>query len=345
MEQGRPVSRGMELEQLPEPSRITCQSSYRKEESTMNSPVVYVGLDVAKATLEVFVPGAKSRTLNNTAAGHRRLVGLLLRRSYPVHVVCEATGGYQDQVVCALQRAAIPVSVTNPRQVRDFARAQGRLAKTDRIDAGVLSDFGTAMRPEPTTPRSAELVQLHRLVRRRLQLKEILSAESNRAEHCAEPALKRMQRSLHNQLRRQILTIDQLIQQLLRTEPQLNRTVQRLCRVQGIGVLTAVNLLAFMPELGRLSRTQAAALAGLAPFNRDSGPYRGHRTISGGRASVRTALYMAALVASRYNPILSALYQRLLSQGKPPKLALTALMRKLIVLCNHIVRNPEFCPA
>ena len=312
----------------------------------MSVPVVDVGLDIAKAHLDLCalsVPHLRCRRFANQPRAHAALVNWL--QQWPaVHVVCEATGGYEREVVRALQHAHIPVSVVNPRHARDFARAQGRLAKTDRLDAEVLAQFGQRLQPRPTPPRSAAQQQLAELVARRTQLMALRSAEHNRLEHLQHPAVRRQLRTHLRSLERQIAQVDQWLQELTNTTTELHEKVQRLRAVSGVGLRTAVTLLATVPELGTLNRRQVAALVGVAPLNRDSGMRRGHRLIAGGRAAARAALYMAALVAAFHHPQLKEFYRRLVAAGKAPKVALVAVMRKLIILLNQLLKNPFLQP-
>jgi transposase len=301
---------------------------------------VYTGLDIAKASLQLHLQG-KSYDLPNTSDGHAQLITRLA--AVPgVHVVCEATGGYERAVVGSLHAAALPVSVLNPARVRQFARASGELAKTDPIDAAMLTAFGQAFAPAPTPPRTATELKLAALVTRRMQLLELRVAETQRADTCADQALRKLFTPWLAQLEKQIAKVEALIEVLLQEQAPLASQVQRLDDIMGVGRLTAVMVLATMPELGTLNRRQAAALAGLCPYNRDSGQWAGKRCISGGRAEVRRALYMAALSASRTNHLLKPFHARLIAAGKPAKVALTATMRKLIVLMNHLLKNPNF---
>lgn len=312
----------------------------------MSEPLVYVGMDIAKATLDLHVPATPqplTRQFTNDRTGHRALVAWLRKRG-TVQVVCEATGGYERAVVSALQTATIAVAVVNPRQVRDFARAQGRLAKTDRLDAAALADYGRCLRPTATAALSAAQRQLAELVTRRQQLQQLRVAEHNRLEHTTHPDVRRQLQRHVLTLERQLEQIEGWLSELLQAEASLAQKVARLCLVDGVGRITALVLLALMPELGTLNRREAAALIGVAPFNRDSGPRRGHRLIAGGRAVARRALYMAALVAAFQNRVLRVFYQRLIAAGKPPKVALVAVMRKLIILLNHLLQDPNFQP-
>ena len=301
---------------------------------------VYAGLDIAKVSLQLHLQG-KSYDLPNTIDGHAQLIKRLA--AIPgVHVVCEATGGYERAVVGSLHAAILPVSVLNPARVRQFARASGELAKTDPIDAAMLTAFGQAFAPTPTPPRSATELKLTALVTRRMQLLELRVAEAQRADTCIDLALRKLFTLWLAQMEKQIAKVEALIEALLQEQAPLANQVQRLDNIMGVGRLTAVMVLATMPELGTLNRRQAAALAGLCPYNRDSGQWAGKRCISGGRAEVRRALYMAALSASRCNHLLKPFYDRLIAAGKPAKVALTAVMRKLIILMNHLLKNPNF---
>jgi transposase len=301
---------------------------------------IYAGLDIAKLNLQLHLAG-RIHDLPNTAAGHRRLIKLLSPQS-GIHVVCEATGGYEREVVAALQEAKVPVSVLNPARVRHFARAAGQRAKTDDIDAAILSAYGQALQPKPTAPRTQPEQQLSELVRRRVQVLEILVAQRQQAQRLTLPALRRQAQSLVHRLERDREQIEAQLKALRTQATTLEARVQKLQAITGVGTITALGVLAELPELGTLNRRQAAALAGLAPHPRQSGQWQGRRSIGGGRAPVRRALYMAALVAAHSNRQLKEFYQRLRMAGKPAKVALTAVMRKLIVLMNHILKNPNF---
>lgn len=301
---------------------------------------IYAGLDIAKLNLQLHLAG-RGHDLPNTAAGHRRL-GQILAAHPGVQVICEATGGYERAVVAALQAAGLPVSVLNPARIRHFARATGQRAKTDHLDAAVLAAYGQALQPQPTAPRTEPEQQLAELVRRRVQVVEMLVAQRQQADGLTLPALRRQAQSLVRRLERHLEQIEELLRELRTQTPVLDGRAQKLEAITGVGTLTALGVLAELPELGTLKRRQAAALAGLAPHPRDSGQWHGRRTIGGGRAPVRRALYMAALVAARSNRLLKAFYERLRLAGKPAKVALTAVMRKLIVLMNQLLRNPNF---
>jgi transposase len=301
---------------------------------------MYTGLDIAKLNLQLHLAG-RIHDLPNTAAGHHRLLKLLAGHGGS-HVVCEATGGYERAVVAVLHETRVPVSVLNPGRVRHFARAQGQRAKTDDIDAAVLTAYGRALQPKPTAPRTEQEQQLAELVRRRVQVLETLVAQRQQAERLTVPALRRQAQSLVRRLERDIAQIEAQLKALRTQAAGLDERVQKLEAITGVGAITALGVLAELPELGTLNRRQAAALAGLAPHPRESGQWQGRRSIGGGRAPVRRALYMAALVAAHSNRQLKEFYQRLRATGKPAKVALTAVMRKLIVLMNHILKNPSF---
>ena len=276
---------------------------------------IYSGLDIAKQNLQLHV-GSRIHDLPNSALGHRRLIKLLASRP-GVHVVCEATGGYEREVVAALHGAHLPVSVLNPARVRHFARAQGQRAKTDHIDAALLSSYGQALQPKPTAPRTELEQQLTELVRRRVQLLDCLVAQRQQAQRLTLLALRRQAQSLVRRLERDLEAIEDQLKALRKHAPVLDERVQKLEAITGVGSITALGVLAEMPELGTLNRRQAAALAGLAPHPRESGQWHGRRSIGGGRAEVRRALYMAALVAARSNHQLKEFYQRLRAAGKP----------------------------
>jgi transposase len=310
----------------------------------MNTPPVYLGADIAKDSIVVCAPGLTlPPAIANTAAGYRVLLKSLRRTTLPVHVVCEATGPYHRRFVASLHDAGVTVSVVNPRLPRDFARARGLLAKTDKIDAQTLADYGRLFHPAPTSRLDPAFDQLQQLVARRAELVEDRTRETNRLAAGPGPEIAASLRRHLRHLDGQIEKIETSIARLIELTPALQAKVRCLCAVQGVGSLTASSLLAALPELGTLSKNQVAALAGLAPFNRDSGAMRGRRSIHGGRRAVRQALYMASLTASRFNPILKAFYERLRAVGKPHQVALVAVMRKLLIYLNSQIKT--HCPA
>jgi len=308
--------------------------------SQTNHKIMFAGLDVAKSSLQLHWAG-KFHCLTNDAAGWRRLLKLLAAQP-GVHVICEATGGYEQAVVEALQAATLAVSVVEAGRVRHFARAKGLRAKTDPIDAAVLTQYGQAFHPASTAAVEPRQRQLSALAARRRQLIDLKIIEQNRAGHYADGFSKKQSRQLLALLEKQIEQCDQQIAQLIEQDPLLNSKAQRLKTIPGVGSTTAASVLADMPELGCLSPSAAAALAGVAPYDRQSGHSDRQRHIGGGRKSIRCALYMATLSAVRHDRILREFYQRLRTAGKPAKLALTACMRKLIMLMNRLIKNPQF---
>ena len=299
----------------------------------------YVGIDVAKKHLDLAIHATGHPwQVSNDAAGVKQIVKHL-RTVAPTLIVLEATGGLETRVVSALAAAQLPVVVVNPRQVRAFAQATGTLAKTDRLDAQVLAHFAAAMQPTPRPLPDAATQQLSAVLTRRQQLVDMVTAESNRLG--AQP---------HSALRQRVrVHLTWLTKELGRTEKELTQLIQQspvwrvqddlLQSAQGVGPVLSQTLLAEVPELGHLHHKQMAALVGVAPFNQDSGGKRGKRRIWGGRARVRAALYMGALVATRHNPVIKAFYERLLAAGKEKKVALTACMHKLLRILNAMMKH------
>lgn len=309
---------------------------------------MYVGIDVSKATLDVAVhPSGETWQIANETDAIAALVERFVAQP-PELIVVEATGGYERAVVAACGAAGLPIVVVNPRQVRDFAKAMGLLAKTDRIDAGVLALFGERIRPELRELPGEDIQELEALVARRRQILEMLGSERNRLEHARGAVRKDLQehiRYLEKRLKKVELEMDGRIQAspLWRAKDELLRSVP------GIGPVVSRTLIGELPELGTLTPKRIASLVGVAPFPCDSGKKRGQRIIWGGRASVRSALYMAAVVGVRRNAALKQFYQRLKAAGKPSKVALVACMRKLLCILNSMVRyqrlwNPDLVP-
>src|SRR5580693_2560797 len=296
----------------------------------------FVGIDVAKVTLDVFIGSTGvAFTVANDEAGIQQLLRQLAAADF---VILEATGGLETPVASALAAAGIAVAIVNPRQVRDFARATGLLAKTDALDAEVLARFGEAVRPQARPLADEQAQALEALVTRRRQLVEMLTAEKNRRAN----APKVLHRSIDEHIRwleKRLSGFDDELGELLRDTPLWRERDELLRSVPGVGKVLSSTLLAHLPELGALNRKQIAALAGLAPFNRDSGSLRGSRCIWGGRAQVRRVLYMAVVSAVRSNPVIKNFYAQLRARGKYPKSALTACMRKLLVILNSMLHN------
>lgn len=301
---------------------------------------LYVGIDVAQGQLDL--ASSNSAAVQAFAYDEGGLARLLehLGSLEPTLVVIEATGGIERRLVAALAQAGIVLAVVNPRQVRDFARATGELAKTDRIDARILALFAERIRPE-ARPLPDETTQLlDALITRRRQLIEMRTAEQNRLRL----APKAVQRTIQAHIRwldRQLRDVDADLDRALRDSPLWRAKDQLLRSVPGIGEVVSRTLLAELPELGQLSRREIAKLAGVAPLARDSGKHRGRRSVWGGRAAVRSTLYMASLVASRHNPVIRSFYRHLLERGKPKKVALTACIRKLLVILNAMLRDQQ----
>ena len=303
-----------------------------------------VGIDVSKRHLDVATTGStQTRRYPNLAEGIAALI-----REMPAHrpllIVAEATGGYELALVRALQAAQIAVAIVNPRQVRDFARARGKLAKTDAIDAHSIAAFGFAFRPRPIPKPIPGREAFAALVTRRRQLIDMMIAEKNRREHADSVVAGFLEENLAA-LKSQLATVDAAIALAIDADEELAHRRDILISVPGVADLTAAVILAELPELGMIGSKQAAALVGVAPVNHDSGAHRGERHIAGGRASVRCAIYMATLSAVRHEPNLQAFYRRLRDNGKRPKVALVAAMRKLIALLNTLLqRNQTWHP-
>lgn len=299
---------------------------------------LFVGIDVSKATLDVAIrPTGDRWHLLNNEAGITELVSRL-GQMHPSLIVLEATGGLETLLCAALGEEGLPLAAVNPRQVRDFARATGKLAKTDVLDAQVLAQFGEAVRPEPHPLPDAQTQELSSLLTRRRQVVGMLVAEKNRL-HSATKAVAPHIRSHIAWLEDQLETLDRDLEETIRKSPLWREKESLLRSVPGVGQVLSMTLLAQLPELGSLDRKEIAALVSVAPFNRDSGTHRGRRRVWGGRRNVRAALYMGTLVATRHNLVIRAFYQRLCAAGKPKKVALTACMRKLLVILNAMLKH------
>ena len=298
----------------------------------------YVGIDVSKARLDVYIrPMGKALKVANTELEIANLVEEL--KSYNIDlIVLEATGGLETEAVIQLQAALLPVALINPRQGRDFAKATGKLAKTDAIDAKILAHFGEAMKPQVLAIESENARELSELISRRRQLVEMLTAEKNRLTRAHGEALSDIETHIEF-LKKRLENLNQHIEQLTKNNQQWQDKVNLLKTTPGIGQVIATTLVADLPELGRLSAKRISKLVGVAPLNHDSGQFKGKRMIWGGRAHVRATLYMGAVVAIRHNPVIKAFYERLVQRGKSKKLALTACVRKMLVILNAIVRD------
>ena len=299
----------------------------------------FIGVDIAKDSFE-FVAYGDDRHFNmsNDGTGIRQAVEQIQKLS-PELVVLEATGGYEHPLVAALSIAKLPVVVINPRQVRDFAKATGQLAKTDAIDAAVLAQFAAVIKPDLRPIADADMLLLKEVVSRRQQLVEMLVAERNRMGIAHNPSVKADIQAHIDWLRKRLNEADGELRRQIKESPVWRAKDDLLRTVPGVGPMTSVALLANLPELGRLNRHQIAALVGVAPFNRDSGMMRGKRAVWGGRSSLKAILYMAALSATKWNPAIKTFYERLCASGKPKKVALTACMRKLLIVLNSMMKN------
>ncbi len=298
---------------------------------------LYIGVDVAKSRLDFDQPGLAQ--VANTAEAIEQALGVLPERA---HLVCESSGGYEAGLVAAALAAGVPVSVVAPQRVRHHARSKGRLAKTDRIDAELLSEYGRIHQLKPHEALEPERRQLRDLLRARAQLIELQKMEASWLEHPSEVEVVRRQAADRQAwLEKQLRELTEQIRTLVKAMPR-RAELDRLQQVQGVGEVTAWTAWAEMPELGRLEPGQPAALAGLAPHPHDSGQHRGKRYIQQGRPQIRRVLYMAAISASQHNPVLKRFYQALRARGKPAKLALIAVARRLIELLNLLLKNPNF---
>lgn len=300
----------------------------------------FVGVDVAKDKLEIFFTDSKKRLTipNSDDAIVKKLVATIPNKS-GVLVVVEATGGYEMTLVKVLWRLGIAVAVANPRQVRDFAKGIGMDAKTDPIDAAVIARFAEVVNPAPLAAKSAEEEKLAALVIRRSQVVESINQEENRLEHASDPEIQQFIRNSLEGLKKQLKELDGRLKKCLADSAAHARKIEILSSVSSIGPVTTSTFLVLLPELGNLNAKEIAKLAGVAPINRDSAKRKGQRTIFGGRSYVRRVLYMATLVATRFNPRIKAFYQHLLSKGKVKKLALVACMRKLLTIVNTLMKN------
>jgi transposase len=307
----------------------------------MENPQPFVGIDVSSQRLDVdTLPASQRSSEPNTEAGIASLV-LRLKALNPQIVLLEATGGYEIPLAYALYEAGLPVVIMNPKGLRHFAKAIGRLAKTDKLDAQVLALYAQTIQPQVRPLKDREQLELGNLMTRRRQLQGMIGMEENRRRTCTPKVCGNIDQHLAY-LRQLLKDLDREIHDSIRRTPLWHENSEILQSCTGIGPKVSASLIADLPELGTLPGTKASSLAGLAPMNRDSGQYRGQRKIQGGRPAVRRALYMAALVASRHNPVIREFYQRLRLAGKPPKVALTACMRKLLVILNAMLKNRTY---
>lgn len=298
----------------------------------------YVGIDVSKRWLDIAI-GLRGQS-HRTGNDEEGIGGLIeqLASLRPRLIVVEATGGWEVQLVLRLTRAGLPVALINPRQVREFARSTGKLAKTDALDARVLAHFGEAVRPAARVLPDGNEYELRALVRRRRDLLENMTMENNRKRLATETVRRQVEQHIAY-LEEAVAEVDEALTLLVESNPVWQSQEKRLRTTPGVGPVLSRSMLGELPELGRLNRKQIAALVGVAPFNRDSGLMRGRRTIWGGRAGLRSVLYMATVVAAHHNPVIESFYRRLTNAGKPAKVALVACMRKLLTILNAMARS------
>jgi transposase len=314
------------------------QGRAKKERKTMTEEAVYIGVDVSKNTLEVADSGSKeTHQFTNDHEGIRQATKYLTSL-HPAGIILEATGNLEMPLAAMLQAESLPVAIINPRQIRDFARATGALAKTDAIDARILALFGLRIKPESRLLPDQEAREMGSLLTRRRQLQEMLIAEGNRLSR-ADKDIKPNIEDHINWLKEALSNINNDLERRIKNSSTWREKDNLLKGVPGIGKVVSATLIIELPELGKLNRRKIAALVGVAPLNRDSGTMRGKRTVWGGRSALRGALYMAALVATKRNPIIAAFYQRLLEAGKVKKVALVACMRKLLTIVNAMMRT------
>jgi transposase len=299
----------------------------------MSDQPVYIGIDISKQTLELSPFDGGDSSLKNNTAGFRNLFRRARTLAQAAIFCCEATGGYERAFMAAAMAEGVSLALVNPKRVRDYAKSKGLFAKTDKLDAAIIAEFAHQHQLQPMNAPPAWKADFQGLIQRREALVAMRSAETNRLDPEPIPALKKSIKRTIRFLDQEVERIEAQIEEVTGEHPQLQEAIERLEQVKSIGPVTARTLLAVIPELGTLSDKKVTALAGLAPFNADSGAFKGYRRIQGGRAQARRVLYMAALVAIRYNPILKEVYLRLKQNGKPSKVALTAVMRKLLILC------------
>ena len=319
------------------------ESAYKPERTNMKTlpdtqPSVHFGVDVAKAELVLDCQGVIHR-FPNEADGIRRLIKTISKSASSPHLVCEATGGYEQPLAAAAARHHIPISVVQPQRVRSFAKGIGLKAKSDPIDAALLSRYGRQAAPRPATAKQSAVRELDAIMRARAELMDSLQRELNRAEHHTCPIVIRIHQDVVARYRKHIKTLDKAAAVLVAANARLAAADAVLQGVSGVGGQTSRSLLAFLPELGKVGRRSITSLAGLAPYDRDSGKTTGKRFIQGGRGQVRRSLHMAAVVAARHNPVLKAFYQKLLEAGKPFKVAIVAVTRKLLIHLNTKMAN------
>ncbi len=298
----------------------------------------YVGIDISKALLDVSLNESNVLQVSNEETGWKKLVKELLPQRGQVLITLEASGGYEKGLTTYLRKKQFQVAVVNARRVREFAKAAGQMAKTDSLDAKIIREFGKTFRPKPQGGMSEVEEQRQGLVNRRRQVVNLIAREKQYLEHACTLNRKAIIRHIR-WMEKELGSIEEKLKKLFQEDKDLQEKCERLDEIKGVGEVTAMTVLVHLPELGKLNHKEISALAGLAPFNRDSGKRNGKRQIAGGRSCVRTALYMATLSAKKYNPALKAFYERLINKGKLKKVALVACMRKLIIIMNAMMKK------
>ena len=305
----------------------------------------YIGIDVSKAKLDLFDPrSGQYRCYPNTKTGLKRLLCKACELPGKPHIICEPSGGYEKLLLEQAHEQGIAISAINPRQIRDYARAKGQLAKTDAIDAKLLSDYGETFKPDAQTPASPVLQELSAVVRRKQALTRQLVREKNALEKATDKFVTADIKLSLNHIKKRIARCDERIKELISSDEDLKSKSKRITAIKGLGPTAAAVLIAEVPELGSITDKQAASLVGVAPLNRDSGKWRGQRTIHGGRHIARRALFMPALSSVTHNPILRDFYRGMIKRNKPHHLAMTAVMRKIVCLVNKTLSDPNFNP-
>lgn len=315
-------------------------SSHCKMESTTPDHVRYAGVDISKDRLDYSLPDARSGQLPNTAHGHEQLCALL-RAFANVRVVCEASGGYEAALIACLLAEGIEVCRVQPGRVRAFAHAEGLMAKTDPIDAALLRRFGEQMKPRLERPADPAATTLRELLEHRRALCDQLVAVENRLTLAGKTLRKLLERQ-QAFLKKELAAVEALIEEHINQDPTLREKAQRLRQMQGVGPVLAATLLGYLPELGQIESAQIAALVGVAPYAKDSGKSKRPRHVRAGRAAVRHVLFMAAVAATRFNPVLGAFYARLVAKGKPKMVCLVAVMRRMLGVLNRLLADPQF---
>jgi transposase len=330
---------GLELESKPVSGKEGPINYKGEMNFNMDTTETYIGIDVAQQSLDLAsYPTGQIWKYKNDKHGIAKTVEKM-QLVQPKLIVMEATGGLEVPLRQALEEDGLPVAVVNPRRIRDFGRAMGMLAKTDKLDAKVMAYFAAKIEPEARPAADAEIQKLKHILERREQLQEMLTAERNRLNPGLDPAIQQQIQAHIDWIEQEIQDLEKLIKEKIKSNPKLLQKVELLRSMKGVGDILSATLVAKLPELGHLNQREIAALVGLAPFNRDSGRYRGKRTIWGGRATVRKAFYMPVLAAIRCNSVIRILYQRLIEQGKVKKVALVACMHKMLTILNSMMKN------